>query len=211
VGCALTPSSLTRPRECPPCACGHLAQGLLALALGITGGSLGAYLVFAFPPKVRYTCLALGYNVALALFGGSAALIATALFELSGGPVTSARPYPPLSSCALLNAPTHMLEASTRKCVLSSVHVQCDDAQRNLRFPLRRIRVLFPIVLLALDYSPPFLRPPRRKHRYRCLFERPRPHICLYSPLVQTFLRGRRRSVLISPLVFLSLQKRGRR
>ena len=36
-----------------------------------------------FPPPVRYTCIALGYNLSLAIFGGSAALISTSLYGYS--------------------------------------------------------------------------------------------------------------------------------
>ncbi len=37
-----------------------------------------------FPTKVRYTGLSVSYNIALALFGGTAALIATWLISCTG-------------------------------------------------------------------------------------------------------------------------------
>ena len=62
----------------PPCclmmsagsfAAAALGQGLLSVGIGITGASLPTFLVSAFPPHVRYTCIAIGYNVSLATFG----------------------------------------------------------------------------------------------------------------------------------------------
>ena len=118
------PRCLDRAYECPPCACGHWThvwtQGFLALALGITGGSLGSYLVFAFPPEVRYTCLAIGYNVSLALFGGSAALIATVLFESSGGLETSVLPCSVISCSQCPNA--HTRSQHSQVLVLSGAY-----------------------------------------------------------------------------------------
>ena len=55
--------------HCPrPAAAGlraALGQGLLSVGIGITGASLPTFLVSAFPPHVRYTCIAIGYNLAV--------------------------------------------------------------------------------------------------------------------------------------------------
>ena len=82
----------------PPCclmmsagsfAAAALGQGLLSVGIGITGASLPTFLVSAFPPHVRYTCIAIGYNVSLATFGGTAALISSSLFQQSQGNLLS--------------------------------------------------------------------------------------------------------------------------
>lgn len=61
-----------------------LAQVGLALLAAIFLGALPAVFVALHPPAMRCTALSLGYNVALALFGGTAPLVATVLVKVTG-------------------------------------------------------------------------------------------------------------------------------
>jgi MHS family proline/betaine transporter-like MFS transporter len=54
-----------------------LAQLIFAVFMSGVIGPLPAALAEMFPPKYRYSGIALGYNLALALFGGTAPLIST--------------------------------------------------------------------------------------------------------------------------------------
>jgi len=44
-------------------------------------------MVKTFPTEVRYSAVSVGYNTALALFGGTVALVATGLYSRFGSPV----------------------------------------------------------------------------------------------------------------------------
>ena len=57
---------------------------VLCLALTINDGTLSSYLTETFPTAVRYTGFALSFNLANALFGGSASFISTALIAATG-------------------------------------------------------------------------------------------------------------------------------
>ena len=57
---------------------------VLCLALTINDGTLSSYLTETFPTAVRYTGFALSFNLANALFGGSASFISTALLAATG-------------------------------------------------------------------------------------------------------------------------------
>jgi len=59
------------------------AQLYLTIVLAIYGSALPVWIVTSFPPEVRYTAVGLGYNLAQALLGGTAPLIATALIDVS--------------------------------------------------------------------------------------------------------------------------------
>lgn len=61
-----------------------LACFALATLTGMYAAPLGAYFTSSFPPEVRYTGLALGYNFAQAIFGGLASLFATMLYRWYG-------------------------------------------------------------------------------------------------------------------------------
>jgi MHS family proline/betaine transporter-like MFS transporter len=68
---------------------GSFTSALLAgLAFGafasLYSGCMSAALVEMFPTRTRYTGVAIAYNVGLALFGGTAPLVATGLIHLSG-------------------------------------------------------------------------------------------------------------------------------
>src|SRR5881296_1982303 len=60
------------------------AQVLLTLLLSCYMGPFFAAVVALFPTPQRYTGLSVGYNIASALFGGTAPLMATLLIEWSG-------------------------------------------------------------------------------------------------------------------------------
>ena len=61
---------------------------LFALFIGMAQGPTPAMMTELFPPEVRLTGIGIGYNVTLALFGGTAPLISTWLISTTG--VTSA-------------------------------------------------------------------------------------------------------------------------
>jgi MHS family proline/betaine transporter-like MFS transporter len=63
-----------------------LAQFGLAILAAIFLGTLPAVFVSLHGPALRCTALSLGYNTALALFGGTAPLIATLLVKATGWP-----------------------------------------------------------------------------------------------------------------------------
>jgi len=63
-----------------------LAQLGLALLAAVFLGTLRAVFVSLHSPPLRCTGLSLGYNTALALFGGTAPLIATLLVKVTGWP-----------------------------------------------------------------------------------------------------------------------------
>ena len=59
------------------------SQLFLAVVLAMFGAALPVWMVTSFPPEVRYTAVGLGYNLAMALLGGTAPLIATTLIDVS--------------------------------------------------------------------------------------------------------------------------------
>lgn len=58
-----------------------LGQGIMAVALGGIGGPLGVWMVRVCPPETRFSSVAVGYNMALAVFGGTAPLAGAALMR----------------------------------------------------------------------------------------------------------------------------------
>ncbi len=79
------------------------ALGSLAFAgiNGIYSGCMAATMVELFPTRTRYTGIAIGYNLGQAVLGGTAALVATTLIELTGDNLAPAW-Y--LSACASVAA-----------------------------------------------------------------------------------------------------------
>lgn len=57
---------------------------VMCFILTINDGTLSSYLTETFPTEVRYTGFALSFNLANAIFGGSAAFVATSLIEVTG-------------------------------------------------------------------------------------------------------------------------------
>ncbi|TLY26737.1 MAG: MHS family MFS transporter [Nitrospirae bacterium] len=76
------------------------AQVLLTLLLSCYMGPFFAAVVGLFPTPQRYTGLSVGYNIASALFGGTAPLVAALLIEWSGN---SLAPSFYLSLCAAIS------------------------------------------------------------------------------------------------------------
>ena len=77
--------------HCPPSPVSETAsiaatfgsQLFLFIVLSMYGSALPVWMVTSFPPEVRYTAVGLGYNLAMALLGGTAPLIATTLIDVS--------------------------------------------------------------------------------------------------------------------------------
>ena len=61
-----------------------IVELVLCLILTINDGTLSSYLTETFPTEVRYTGFAVSFNLANALFGGTASLICTALISATG-------------------------------------------------------------------------------------------------------------------------------
>jgi MFS transporter, MHS family, proline/betaine transporter len=60
-------------------------QLVLVVFLAFYAGAAPATYAEIFPTRVRYTALSIGYNIAVAVFGGFAPFIATSLIDLTGG------------------------------------------------------------------------------------------------------------------------------
>jgi MHS family proline/betaine transporter-like MFS transporter len=68
-----------------------LTGGLLfAFCISLPSGCMAATMIELFPTRTRYTGVAIGYNVAQALLGGTAPLVATALIDASGNEIAPA-------------------------------------------------------------------------------------------------------------------------
>ena len=61
-----------------------LMQLVLVVFLALYGGAGPATYAEIFPTRVRYTALSIGYNIAVAVFGGFAPYIATMLVQQTG-------------------------------------------------------------------------------------------------------------------------------
>lgn len=66
------------------------AQILFALIVGFVQGPMPALMAEMFPVSVRYTSVGIGYNVSVALLGGTAPMVATWLVEKTGDPLSPA-------------------------------------------------------------------------------------------------------------------------
>jgi MFS transporter, MHS family, proline/betaine transporter len=72
---------------------------LAGLAAGLTNGSFAVLLTDLFPTRVRFTGVALVFNVSFTIFSGTAPLIATSLISETGQPTSPA--YMMMVSAAL--------------------------------------------------------------------------------------------------------------
>jgi MHS family proline/betaine transporter-like MFS transporter len=61
-----------------------LAQAMLCFILGFYLGPVAAVLVELFPTSVRYTGMAIAYNLAAAIFGGTAPFVCEWLIRATG-------------------------------------------------------------------------------------------------------------------------------
>ncbi|MCC7260069.1 MAG: MFS transporter [Alphaproteobacteria bacterium] len=66
------------------------AQIVMALLVGAYVGPVPAVLVELFPTRVRYSGMAIAYNVSAALFGGTSPMVATWLIKATGQPTAVA-------------------------------------------------------------------------------------------------------------------------
>jgi len=62
-------------------------QLALTIPTAAYGAPLGAWMVQSFPVEVRYSAVSVGYNLAIALFGGTVALVNTALYSKFQSPI----------------------------------------------------------------------------------------------------------------------------
>jgi MFS transporter, MHS family, proline/betaine transporter len=67
-----------------------VAQATMIVFQSLYAGPCPATYAELFPTRVRYTALSIGYNIAVALFGGFAAYIATWLIQATGNPLAPA-------------------------------------------------------------------------------------------------------------------------
>ena len=72
---------------------------LAGLAAGLTNGSFAVLLTDLFPTRIRFTGVALGFNVGFTLFSGTAPLVATSLIASTG---RMASPAFLMMACALI-------------------------------------------------------------------------------------------------------------
>jgi predicted MFS family arabinose efflux permease len=63
---------------------------LAGLAAGLTNGSFAVLLTDLFPTRIRFTGVALVFNVSFTIFSGTAPLVATTLIRDTGSPVSPA-------------------------------------------------------------------------------------------------------------------------
>ena len=67
-----------------------LVELLMCLLLTINDGTLASYLTETFPTDVRYSGFALSFNLANAIFGGSASFISFWLIDITGNAIAPA-------------------------------------------------------------------------------------------------------------------------
>ena len=54
------------------------------LLVGATGAALPSWMVLSYPRAVRFSAIAIGYNVSQAAFGGTAGVVGTLLYGYAG-------------------------------------------------------------------------------------------------------------------------------
>ena len=75
---------------------------VMCFLLTINDGTLSSYLTETFPTDVRYSGFALSFNLANALFGGSASFISIGLIEATGNAIAPAWYMVAISAIALI-------------------------------------------------------------------------------------------------------------
>jgi MHS family proline/betaine transporter-like MFS transporter len=83
------------------------AEILFGLVLGIYLGPVPALLVELFPTSIRYTGMALSYNAAAALFGGTAPMVCVWLLHTTGTPLAIAGYVMVCNVCSLIALATY--------------------------------------------------------------------------------------------------------
>lgn len=79
-----------------------LVELFMCMLLTINDGSLASYLTETFPTEVRYSGFAFSFNLANAIFGGSASYIGFALTNATGDPVAPAYYLVAIAAIALV-------------------------------------------------------------------------------------------------------------
>lgn len=67
-----------------------MGHALLGVCLAVFMSASGPALVEIFPTRVRYAGFSIGFNLSVAIFGGSAAYVATWLIDATGSPLSPA-------------------------------------------------------------------------------------------------------------------------
>ena len=106
------------------------AQVLLTVLVSCYMGPFFAATADLFPTRQRYTGLSLGYNIASALFGGTAPLVATLLIEWSGN---THAPSFYLSFCAAVSFAVASTLSSGLQPAAPSAPTSCHDDDRERR------------------------------------------------------------------------------
>ncbi|MGW5942435.1 MFS transporter [Streptomyces celluloflavus] len=89
-------------------------MALLGLCLVCLLGTMSAALPALFPTSVRYGCLAIGYNLAVSLFGGTTPLVITALLHAFDNDVMVPAYYTMAAALVGIAAVTRMKETAGR-------------------------------------------------------------------------------------------------
>jgi MHS family proline/betaine transporter-like MFS transporter len=90
-----------------------LVQSVATFFLTCNAGVTCAVLAELFPTRIRYTALSISYGLSVAIFGGFAALIATALIHITGDPLAPAY-YVVAAGLASLTATFFMKDGAKR-------------------------------------------------------------------------------------------------
>ena len=90
-----------------------LVQSVATLFLACNAGVTCAVLAELFPTRIRYTALSISYGLSVAIFGGFAALIATALIHITGDSLAPAY-YVVAGGLASLTATFFMKDGAKR-------------------------------------------------------------------------------------------------
>lgn len=67
---------------------GWIVQGVLTLGVGALLGPIGTAMIELFPGRIRFTAVAVGYNLPLAIIGGTAPMFVTWLIKATGDPLS---------------------------------------------------------------------------------------------------------------------------
>ena len=65
-----------------------MAQLVFAIPISMLQGTMPTTMVELFPTSSRYSALSISYNIAFAIFGGTAPLVATQLISMTGDPLS---------------------------------------------------------------------------------------------------------------------------
>lgn len=109
------------------------AQSAMGISLSLWGAPMMAWLVESFPSHVRLTSVAIGYNIALALFGGSSGALATKLTDSYGNnaPGFIVSTVALLAMLGLFLQPKQQDRANRAHEVLADLTLEGDEDERG--------------------------------------------------------------------------------